>query len=57
MRKNYRLMRRMRAVPRLCDLYPGIFLTIEKKARKNLSQGSRTFGTAYFFIRNWHKIQ
>ena len=29
------------AVPRLCDLYPGICLTTEEKARKNLSQGSR----------------
>jgi hypothetical protein len=32
---------RVRAVPRLCGLYPGIFLTTEEKARKNLSQGSR----------------
>ena len=32
---------RMRAVPRLCGLYPGICLTTEEKARKNLSQGSR----------------
>jgi hypothetical protein len=31
----------MRAVPRLCALYPGICLTTEEKARKNLSQGSR----------------
>ena len=29
---------RVRAVPRL---YPGICLTTEEKARKNLSQGSR----------------
>jgi hypothetical protein len=28
----------MRAVPRLCEFYPGICLTTEKKARKNLSQ-------------------
>jgi hypothetical protein len=28
-------------VPRLCELYPGICLTSEEKARKNLSQGSR----------------
>jgi hypothetical protein len=27
----------MRAVPRLCELYPGICLTTEEKARKNLS--------------------
>ena len=32
----------MRAVPRLGELYPGIRLTTEEKARKNLSQGSRT---------------
>jgi len=29
-------------VPRLCEVYPGICLTNEEKARKNLSQGSRT---------------
>jgi hypothetical protein len=33
------------AVPRLCDLYPGIYLTTEEKARKNLSQGSWTIRT------------
>jgi len=27
-------------VTRLCELYPGICLTTEEKARKNLSQGS-----------------
>jgi N-acetyl-gamma-glutamylphosphate reductase len=32
---------RVRAVPRLCGFYPGICLTTEEKARKNLSQGSR----------------
>ena len=32
---------RVRAVPRLCELYPGISLTTEEKARENLSQGSR----------------
>ena len=31
---------RVRAVPRLDLLYPGICLTTEEKARKNLSQGS-----------------
>jgi len=30
----------MRAVPRLCDVYPGICLTTEEKASKNLSHGS-----------------
>jgi hypothetical protein len=29
----------LRAVPRLCALHPGICLTTEEKARKNLSQG------------------
>jgi hypothetical protein len=33
---------RVRAVPRLCAFYPGICLTTEEKARKNLSQGSHT---------------
>jgi len=32
---------RVRAMLRLCELYPGICLTTEEKARKNLSQGSR----------------
>jgi hypothetical protein len=32
---------RVWAVPRLCELYPGIFLTTEEKVRKSLSQGSR----------------
>jgi hypothetical protein len=32
---------RVRAVLRLCELYPGICLTTEEKARKNLRQGSR----------------
>ena len=32
---------RVRAVPRLCELYRGICLTTDEKAWKNLSQGSR----------------
>ena len=32
---------RVRAVPRVCDLYPGICLTTEEKTWKNLSLGSR----------------
>ena len=32
---------KVRAVPRLGELYPGICLTTEEKARKNLSQGRR----------------
>jgi len=31
---------RVRAVPILCGLYPGICLKTEEKARKNLIQGS-----------------
>jgi len=31
---------KVRAVPRLGELYTGICLTTEKKAQKNLSQGS-----------------
>ena len=31
----------VRAVPRLCELYPGICLITVEKAWKNLSQGSR----------------
>ena len=38
---------RVRAVPRLCELYPHICLTTEEKARKNLSQGSQTIMTFY----------
>jgi hypothetical protein len=37
--KNFGIMR---AVPLLGELYLGICLTTEEKARKNLSQGSRT---------------
>jgi hypothetical protein len=36
---------RVRAVPRLCGHHPGICLTTEEKARKNLSQGSHTIHT------------
>ena len=31
----------MQTVPCLCEIYPGICLTTEEKAQKNLSQGSR----------------
>ena len=34
---------RVRAVPRLCGFYPGICLTAEEKARKNLSQESMKY--------------
>jgi hypothetical protein len=31
----------VRAVPRLCEFYPGIFLTTEERERENLSQGKK----------------
>jgi len=48
------------AVLRLCELYPGICLTTEEKARKNLSQGSRrvpagTIKTIYTAIQEFHQ--
>jgi hypothetical protein len=30
-------------MPRLCEFYPGIYLTTEEKARKNLNQGSHIY--------------
>jgi hypothetical protein len=36
-KKYWEVNREMRAVPRLCELYPGICRTTEEKARKNLS--------------------
>jgi hypothetical protein len=36
-KKNWEVNWEVRAVPRLCELYPGIFLTTEEKARINLS--------------------
>jgi len=39
--KQHKNFGRVRAVPRLGYLYPGICLTTEEKARKTLSQGSR----------------
>jgi hypothetical protein len=35
--KRKRKMWEVRAVPRLCELYPGVCLTTDEKARKNLS--------------------
>jgi hypothetical protein len=35
--KNWEINWELRAVPHLCVLYPGICLTTEEKARKNLS--------------------
>jgi hypothetical protein len=39
--EQHRKFGRVRAVPRLCELYPGICFSTEKKARKNFSQDSR----------------
>jgi hypothetical protein len=36
-RKFHRLIWEVRAVPRLCQLYPGICLITEENVRKNLS--------------------
>jgi hypothetical protein len=40
--QNKNIIGTVRAVPRLCELYPGICLTTEEKARRNLIQGSWT---------------
>jgi len=46
---------RVRAVSGLCELYPGIWLTTEEKARKNLGQGSRRVPAGTMKIHK-HKI-
>jgi hypothetical protein len=40
--EQYKKFGRVRALPPLGELYPGICLTTEEKARKTLSKGSRT---------------
>jgi hypothetical protein len=47
---------RVRAVPRLCELYPGICPTTEEKERKILSQGSRRVPGGTMKIHN-HKLR
>jgi len=47
---------RVRAVPRLWALYPGISLTTEEKAWKNLSQGRRRVPAGTMKINN-HTIR
>jgi hypothetical protein len=42
---------RVRAVPGLCGLCPGIYLTIEEKARKYLSRGSRRVPAGFMILR------
>ena len=54
--KQHKNFGRVRAVPRLCELYPGICLTIEEKARKNLRQGSRRVPVGTMKIHN-HTIR
>jgi hypothetical protein len=38
--EQYKNLGKIRAVPRIGELYPGICVTTEEKARKNLSQCS-----------------
>jgi len=45
---------RVRAMPRLCELYPGICLTTKEKPRKNLSQGSRRVPVDTMKTEYWH---
>jgi hypothetical protein len=47
---------RVLAVPRLCELYPGICLTTEEKAWKNLSQSNRRMPAGMRKIHN-HTIR
>jgi len=46
-------------VPRLCKFYPGICLTTEEKARKNLSQVKKSLSqsTVYILPKNTHTLQ
>ena len=46
----------MGAVPRLCEFYPGICLTTEEKARKNLDQVKKNLsqGTVYILPKHPH---
>jgi len=45
------------AVPRLCEFYPGICLTTEEKAQKNLSQGKKNLRVQYTQYQNTHTLQ
>jgi len=48
---------RVRTVPRHCEFYPGICLTTEEKARKNLSQGKKNLRVQYTYYKNTHALQ
>jgi hypothetical protein len=37
-------------MPRLCEFYPGIYLTPEEKARKNLCQGKKNLSQSIVYI-------
>jgi len=55
----------VRAVPRLCEFYPGICFTTKEKARKNPSQGKKNFSQVkktsvrvqYTYYQNTHTLQ
>jgi len=52
-------------VPRLCEFYPGICLTTEEKAWKNLSQGKKNLShvkknlshSIVYIYQNTHTLQ
>ena len=62
---NNNLFGRVRTVPRLCEFYPGICLTTEGKAGKNLSQCKETsvrvrktsVKVQYAYYQNTHTLQ
>jgi len=62
---NNNKLGRVRAVPRLCEFYPGICLTTEEKARKNLSLGKKNLSQVrktsvrvqYTYYQNTHTLQ
>jgi hypothetical protein len=57
--QTVRIIQRMenwevRAVPRLCELYPGICLTTEEKALENLSYGSPNNKSLSIIVITWN---
>ena len=49
---NTKIFGRARAMPRLCELYPGICLTTEEKAWKNLEHGNTYY--QYVLKQTWY---
>jgi len=47
---------RGRAVPRLCESYPGVCLTTDEKARKNLNKGRKTSVRVQKFQSRWKNL-